>query len=81
MPFVGLVFFPVRLCLLFKSPDLYVLHIEILLFREHGVPKCFTGVTPAMVEVSIQPQAKLTTKGKEDNFKWEGHKLLIFLEN
>lgn len=72
MPFAGLVFFPLWCTvLLFKSPDLYVLHIEILLFREHGVPKCFTRVTPPMVEVSVQPQAKLTTNGKENKSKYE----------
>lgn len=52
--------------LLFKSPDLNVLYIEILLLGEHGVAKGFTGVTPAVVQVSIQPQAKLTTETHQD---------------
>lgn len=46
---------------LFKSPNLYVLYIKILFFWEHRVPKCFTGVAPAVVKVSVQPQAKLPT--------------------
>lgn len=60
---IGLVFYFFLWCagLLFKSPHLYVLHIEILFLREHRVPKCFTGVTPSVVQVSVQPQAKLTT--------------------
>lgn len=44
---------------LLKSPDFDVLHEEILLFREHGVPECLTGVAPAVVQVSVQPQAEL----------------------
>lgn len=44
---------------LFKSPNLNVLHDEILLFGEHGVPESLTGVTPAVVKVSVQPQAEL----------------------
>lgn len=65
VPLVGLVFVPSGALLLLKSPDFDVLHVEILLFREHGVPKCLTGVTPAVVEVSVQPQAKLTA-GEEN---------------
>lgn len=47
---------------LLESPDFNVLHEEILLFREHGVPECLTGVTPAVVKVSVQPQAELTAE-------------------
>lgn len=63
--------------LLFKSPDLYVLNIEILLFREHGVPKCFTGMTPAVVEISVQPQAKLTAERRENSLKQGSQKLFL----
>lgn len=45
---------------LFKSPDLNVLHIEVFCFREHWISKGLTWVSSAMIEVSIQPQTKLT---------------------
>lgn len=48
--------------MLLKSPDLDVLHVEVLLFGEHGVPECLTGVTPAVVEVAVQPQAELAAE-------------------
>ena len=54
---------------LFERPDLYVLHIEILLLGEHGVAEGLTGVAPAVVEISIQPQTKLPATGRENNVK------------
>lgn len=49
---------------LFKGPYFNVLHIEVLCFREHWIPKGLTRVSSAMIEVAIQPQAKFTSKRK-----------------
>lgn len=59
--------------LLLERPDLNILHEEILLHGEHGIPEGFAWMTPAVIKIPVQPKPKFTTEREEHIVKWKLH--------
>lgn len=55
--------------LLLERPDLNILHEEILLHGEHGIPEGFAWMTPAVIKIPVQPKPEFTTEREENILK------------
>lgn len=53
-----------------QDPGLQLLDAELLLPGQHLIVEGCTGVTPPMIQVSIQPQPKVATKEKREVLAW-----------